>query len=438
MESAKDVSVFCESLMKEFSVEEPDLSDSKVIDLDYACERESEQLRTLILEDDPNDVNVNRFIDYIEEQGRLFKEKGKWYLFKKPTRVSSKKAFDSALKTFDYHVIVCDIEIREEGKLNSLGFNIASEALKLKTKPLYYVVTNVTRSLYEQIKMPGIRHIRLKSEVFGNNDSICTFLYGIKEIYEQRKADEVVSQPYCEQVFDRIYSFLRSDNSSFSYNFKTNDQLYNTTITSFDELENVVKIWACYLIKKFLGNYTSWEKLMKERDKFYNFDDSCKDTRNYIKSIMSPNDKFVREFYTKVILDRNDPYKDPTNYHLQKFTIRLILRRFFFYVREFIKNKNIYDFDDEREDKMIFTISDFACRAVSYDFKELEGEDHSRKGKKTQTQGRSLEKILLISSDRNPEYLTPEEENFLECLKKKKDEAFPLDENKISELNFSY
>ena len=157
---------------------------------------------------------------------------------------------------------------------------------------------------------------------------------------------------------------------------------------------------------------------------------------------MSPNDKFVRGFYNEIIANEENPYKDPTDEHLKKFTIRLILRRFFFYVRKFIEKYSIYEFDNECDSKIVFTISDLACRSFSYSFKELEGEDHGRNKKegngKINQQGRSLELILLISSKRNPEYQTDEEKAFLHCIDKMGDAAFPLDKKEIGKLNFVY
>ena len=455
LERAKDVGVFCESLMKELSVEEPDLSVSKVINLDYACERESEQLRTLILEDDPNDFNVNRFIEYIVKQNKIYKENGKYYLFQEPVKVSTKEDFNASLSRFIYHIVVCDIEIRECGKLISLGFNIAVEAAKHKTKPLYYIVTNVTRSFYDQIKFSSIRRIHLKKEVFGSEESIARFLYGIKEVNVQRQEDEVDSKSDCEIVFDRLYEYVKkNDFVLFEYRWKTGR--FKANISSYDELESVVKEESVKLIKQFLlyfveisqgGKngvyfYTSSVQAMKDNN-FVAFNVGCEAMRNHIKSIIAPNEKFLEKFLKSVIRSDN-PYKDPTKEHLQKFIIRLILRRFFLYVREFVEKYHVYDSAkyfakkfDQNENR-IFTSSDIACRAINVAYKDIYGEKVIRKDNSFNEQGRVLERILLISSDRNPEYLTIEEEDFLNCLKKKKDKAFPMDKKAIEKLNFDY
>lgn len=455
LERAKDVGIFCESLMKELSVEETDLAVSKVIDLDYACERESEQLRILILEDDPNDVNVNRFIEYIVEQNKIYKENGKCYLFQEPVRVSTKEDFNASLRRFVYHIVICDIEIREGGKLVSLGFNIAVEAAKHKTKPLYYIVTNVTRSFYDQIKLSSIRRIHLKKEVFGTEESIARFLYGIKEVNAQRKEDEADSKSDCEVVFDRLYEYVkRNDFALFEYHWKNGR--FKADISSYDELESVVKEESVKLIKQFLlyfveisqdGKngvyfYISSVQAMKDNN-FVAFNLGCETMRDYIKSIMAPNEKFLGEFLKSIIRSDN-PYKDPTKDHLQKFIIRLILRRFFLYVREFMEKYHVYDSakcfakKSDRNENRIFTCSDIACRAINVAYKDIYGEMVVRKDNSFNEQGRVLERILLISSDRNPEYLTIEEEDFLNCLKKKKDKAFLLDKKEIGKLNFVY
>lgn len=454
LESAKDVSVFCESLMKELSLEETDLSVSKVIDLDYACDRESEQLRTLILEDDPNDVNVNRFIEYIVEQNKIYKKKGKCYLFQEPVIVSTKEDFNTSLSRFVYHIVICDIEIREGGKLVSLGFNIAVEAAKHKTKPLYYIVTNVTRSFYDQIKLSSIKRIHLKKEVFGTEKSIARFLYGIKEVNVQRKEDEADSKSDCEIVFDRLYEYVKkNDFALFEYRWKNGK--FKADISSYDELESVVKEESVKLIKQFLNYfveikqrenngvcfYTTSVQAMKENN-FAAFNVGCEAMREHIKSIMAPNEKFLGEFL-KSIIRSNNPYKDPTKDHLQKFIIRLILRRFFLYVKRFMEQYYVYDSairfakKNDGNKNRIFTCSDIACRAINVAYKDIWGEEETV-DREFHEQGRVLERILFISSDRNPEYLTIEEEEFLSCLKKKKDKAFPLDKKVIGKLNFVY
>ena len=121
-------------------------------------------------------------------------------------------------KSFD--VIIVDIDIRnKDNELVALGFEVVRHLIEDKNalSHVYYIVTNVTRSFYDQINIPGVKHTKLKEEVFGSDEKIERFLYGVKEAVEVKRA--IPSD--CQYILDKLCSYVKNGmNYPFSYKFK--------------------------------------------------------------------------------------------------------------------------------------------------------------------------------------------------------------------------
>ena len=188
------------------------------------------------------------------------------------------------------------------------------------------------------------------------------------------------------------------------------------------------------MIKRFLslfkdsGFYTTNPTGMKENN-FQIFNSQCAIMRDNI-NLLEPNAKIFDDLF-----ESNKPDKDPTNEQLEKFTVRLILRRFFLYVRKFLEYYNIMEsvnyYKKQKADNRKHPISDIACRAISIECKAIEGEKEYRE------QNHCYDKILLLSWSRNPERLTDEETAFLKCLENSKN-PFDFEPNRIKKLKFNY
>ena len=116
---------------------------------------------------------------------------------------------------------------------------------------VYYIVTNVTRSFYDQIKIPGISRIRLKEEVFGSDEKINRFLYGIKEAVDskqQPKSD-------CQYIFDKLNTYIKNESNypiGYQFNYMKERKEEQKELNSLNELENVVRRETTKLVHVFL------------------------------------------------------------------------------------------------------------------------------------------------------------------------------------------
>jgi hypothetical protein len=417
-----DISAFCDKLINRLMTPEDSLIIDNIIDFDFACKDESDQISILILEDDHNDENVHRFISYINRKNEEYKKKNRCFLFKEPKIVENKDDFEWYVQYGTrsvggkYDVIICDIEIKNaEGFLVSLGFNLVDAIVTLRKKPIYYIVTNVSRSFYDQIKKEYISRIRLKKEVFGTNESIRMFLYGIKEGYVQKELNYGDAETTPEKLFNDLIKFTKNNTYSFKYkNPKTGE---TRILENYAAIEDVVKARSTELIKMFLAFFfrKGFEGKPGDMSNYKTFNDNCILMREYIKKYVGiGNERWVKEY---------DEYSDFKQSELSNFTKRLILRRFYFYVREFVKYYSITDSANAIQklckSKRKISDRDIACRAINTDCKALNVSMHNKdleKGYKGQTH--CFDVVLLFSEKRDPEdkYYTVEEIEFLKTL----------------------
>ena len=131
---------------------------------------------------------------------------------------------------------------------------------------------------------------------------------------------------------------------------------------------------------------------------------------------------------------------------MERFAIRLTLRRFFLYVRGFVDHYNIMESVNfnklEAGDSRKFNQNDIACRAINTDCKCLRIMD-SRKviideaEYFCKTQTHCLDKILLILPTRVPEIISKEEREFVVCLRNMEN-PYDWDEKSVERLQFTY
>lgn len=436
-----DISAFCDKLINRLMTPEDSFSDN-IIDFDFACKDESDQISILILEDDHNDENVHRFISYINRKNKEYRKSNQYFLFKEPKIVENKDDFEWYVQYGTrsvggkYDVVICDIEIKDsEGFLVSLGFNLVDAIVTLRKKPIYYIVTNVSRSFYDQIKKEYISRIRLKKEVFGTDESIRMFLYGIKEGYVQKELNYGDTETTPEKLFNDLIKYTKNNTYSFKYkNPKTGE---TKILKNYAAIEDVVKDRSTELIKMFLAFFfrKGFEHKPGDVSNYKTFNDNCIRMREYIKKYVGiGNERWVKEY---------DEYSDFKQSELSNFTKRLILRRFYFYVREFVKYYSITDSANSIQklckSKRKISDSDIACRAINTDCKALNVSIYNKDledGYKGQTH--CFDVVLLFSEKRDPEdkYYTIEEKEFLDTIIIHKEKVFCYsDKDNIETLN---
>lgn len=439
----KEINAFCEKLINQLEKDTKSISvKDSILDPDFVCRKESEQISILILEDDAKDENVCHFIDYIKEQNEIYKQNNSLFLFREPVVDDNIEEFKEdfadgpAITYHDYtfDVVICDIEIRNrEGMLVSLGFNVIDDILTSKKKPIYYIVTNVSRSLYDQIKKESIKRIRLKNEVFGDEGRIRTFLYGIKEAKEQKDSENEALD--VKQLFDRLFGYIVNDDfGAFDYNNKKKKEYIK--ITSYAELEEVVRTRSLELIKEFLKcfNEKQLPRNNGELENYQTYNANCAIMRKYISDYVGKGNDGMLKDYRKHKATKK--YEDPTDVELANFTTKLILRRFFLYIRNFVKHykidNSVEEFMKQYDDKRKMWVNDIACRAISTDCKALKTSkyrneyepEYSKKedNKKGNTQSHCFDVTMLFSTtEDNPDkdnalIITDDERAFLDVL----------------------
>ena len=337
-----------------------------------------------------------------------------------------------SLKEFD--VVISDIELWDDNNnLVTLGFNVVETMAKVQKSPLYYIVTNVSRSFYDQIKIPYVRRIRLKKEVFGTIESIETFLYGIKEVYDHRKEETKGKVYNSETLFNKLYDFIKEEKGS----------------EFFNDVENKVKEKSLELIKQFLLLFYTkpFPHNYGESENFKRFNENCISMRKYIKSTIG----LGNEKLDKNIAEQEKENLDPTAKDIDHFITRLILRRFFLYVRCFIDRYDLMkSFEGYKNNKGLegigFSKNDIACRAIGEQYKTLKGES-----KKERIQSACLSETLLFvtripqktvqQSQDEPEeihHLSDEEKAFVNALKNSDKPMYPMTKKGISQLAINY
>ncbi len=440
---AKDLSDFCKILIARFET----TGTHQVYD-GFLHEKNHKTISILLLEDDlEKDENVRRFVNYIKELKKDSETTTNAPLFKIAV---VKNMDDVALNKMaerkkyylnDFDVVICDIEIWDDkGALVTMGFNVIEKMVKESKRPLYYIVTNVSRSFYDQIKIPYVRRIRLKKEVFGTKESIETFLYGIKEVFDNRDAEAAEKETKPEMLFNKLFFYINKDiyPKQFGKPF-IEDGASLIVINSYDDLENsLVKVKTMELIKNYLTLFA--ERPFKYKtgegggENFKRFDENCKMMRDQIKVTIG----LGNENLGVIIAEREKKGLELTIEDISNFVVNMILRRFFLYVKGFIDYFSIMQsFEDyikqnhldEYNKRRRFSKNDMACRAIGEQFKTLRTELDLG-----QDQSHCLGQDLLFAV-REPLRITEEEKAFVKALGSK---SYPVTKSGISKLRIDY
>lgn len=422
---AKDLEAFCHYLINLYE----NRNDIVERNNEFIRKNNEAQIDILYLEDNIADQNAANFINFINKQI----EQNQNFRF----TITYTDNPDECYEIYNnYDVIIADIEILNKDKeLIALGSEIVKDLIKKGAQKLFYIVSNVTRSFYDQIKIPGINRIRLKQEVFGSDEKITTFLYGIKEAIDH-KSDEDTKY---KRVFDKLYAYVYNNgNYPIEYRFKSGDK---NDVANYDELENVIKEKSLDLIKKFLGICHYYQDELSSNDnieRFGAFDEVCYDMQEYVgKNIGKGESKLIG----KIIKQDNDN-KTTNPESIRTFITRLVLRRFYTFVREFVLHYNIKAAGDDYydTDTSYVTVSDLACRAINGAkgaYKKYVGE----KDISTPNQSKCLSGALMLSEneDEMSQLLDTEELALINAIKKQKDTVFDYTSmEKIDNLVIDY
>lgn len=395
--TTETINVFCDRLIAMFD------DSSKTEDLpEFYVTDKREQIKILLIEDEAEkDSRIKTFINYLKEKNKN-NALGHYYIFRVPnvaktpsqvleikekilmktweetreTYVGSKVHYDDGSYISEHNVIICDIELRNEnGELTALGFNIFDEIVQDK---LFYIVTNVTRNVFDLLKMQGINRVRLKEDVFGSEEKIKAFLWGIFDVLQEKKKRD---EQKCVRLFNKLSLAVTN---SYYYPIP----IKNETIENYQLLESYVKKTALGLIKEFL-NICS-EKLSQELT-VKTYDRVCIAMRNYI----SQNIGLANESLVDAVAKRGFKIKQED---IESFVVRLVLRRFFMFLRRFIEHHHIVNYYEEdrkrykqehpnnKKCSSKYSSDDLACRAIS--------SQHKQHG--VENQSRCLDRVLLF------------------------------------------
>lgn len=426
--NTKDLSIFCKSLIARL-----DHSNNSDAHNSFFSENRFKTIKILLIEDEEEqDHNVKRFVKYIQKMKSKAKKANTTALFdltvlRNPDDIALNTRHDpmssnKPITLADYDVVISDIEICDDtGNLVSLGFDVIEKMSREYKRPLYYIVTNISRRFFDQIKNPYVRNIRLKEEAFGSVSRIETFLYGIKEVYNDREYKNTDKVPECEKLFNNLFSYINQD------------------IETYNKIELTVKEKSSELIKEFLSLFVS-NKFGYENGDVHNysvFEKNCGEMREFIKKNIGLGNGNL----DKIIKKRAENNQDPTEDDVKNFVVRLILRRFFLYVKNFIahfdlmtsfeeyKKKNHLD----KDGKITISEDDIACRAISEQYKLLKDEYPNKDPK---LQSHCLDETLLFSK-RRPLHLTAEEQAFVDAMANRKN-IYPNNKIAISKLKIEY
>lgn len=418
--------------LQEFSLtlinklEQQQKSNGHKIVSDYTCESVKDQIPILFLEDNVNDEYSNHFVDYIVRMNKEKASNGQVFLFKEPAVVRNASEFFNELSATQFKVVICDIEIWDNDELVALGFDVIEEARwRQKSPTLYYIATNVTRSLHSRLKgyyNDSLKDIRLKEDIFDSDESIDKFLYGIKEAYQKSSTDLAQLPSYC-QTFKDMYKYVKAVgkyDGNIQLKAVKDEVPYAYPINDYRNMEDTVKMASMELIRYFLK-----ESAMLYHEDWNSYDKVCTRTRNYIgKCIgLGNNRSDMAERIAK------GEQLNPTD--IKNIVRRLILRRFFLYGRLFVKHykvkEQLIETDSSIEDKKFYD-EDLVCRAISAEYRGAHN------------QSKCLEAPLHYSVDIDDSIqLTDEEKSFVKAIEKKGIDAFDYSSGKkISQLSFDY
>lgn len=432
---AKDLSDFCKTLIARFEA-----TDTRQVYDGFLHEKNHKTIKILLLEDEPeNDKNVKRFVNYIKDLEQKAEAEGTTPLFQITVQKNTDDiaydpkhdpmASERKYSLVEFDVFISDIGIWDmDGDLVTLGFNVVEAMVKESKRPLYYIVTNVSRSFYDQIKIPYVRRIRLKKEVFGTKESIETFLYGIKEVFDNREAEAAEKEYKCETLFNTMEAFIKkketfSQPKQFGKPF-TEEGAPLIPIHSYDDIENdIIKVKSQQLIEYFMSLFKAnrFENPQGGAQNLKVYNTNCSKMREYIKATIGLGNGNL----DKIVAKRMKNNQDPSDEDISNFVVRLVLRRFFLYVRWFVeqcgvmqsfeKIRRTRSFEEFNKRKK-FTINDIACRAISDQHKTLTRMDNEGEKIEGKPQTHCLDETLLFAI-RDTLRLTDEEKAFVEDLK---------------------
>lgn len=402
---------------------------------DYTCDSREKQIPIIFLEDNEKDDDSNRFVDYIVKKNKEKVANGQLYLFREPVVVRNAVDFFKEFKKLEeeaapFKVVVCDIEIWAKGELVALGFDIIEEAKwQQKSPTLYYIATNVTRDLHSRLKgyyNDSLKDIRLKEDIFANDESIDKFLYGIKEACQKSSTDLTPLPSYCK-TFREMYKYVKKvSNYGESIKLRTgkdDGSSFYYIINNYRDMEDAVRMVSLELIRHFLKKCA-----LHYRNDWKSYDYTCTQMREFFipKYLGKGNNRC--EMKKKVIkgeqLDSTD---------IKNIVKRLILRRFFLYGRLFVKHYDIMAQlvkADSTVKDITFYDEDLVCRAIGPEYRDGA----------TKNQSKCLEDPLHYSIEIDDSIqLTDEEKSFVYAIEKKGSAAFDFSsEERIAQLDFDY
>lgn len=426
---SQDLEAFCIRLINLYE-NKNNISDNNN---EFLCKNDEKPIGILYLEDNIADKNADRFINFIQKQQKLHNN----YRFTIKHISNPEECYKLYI---DYDVIIADIEILNNNKeLIALGSEVIKNLIKNGAQKLFYIVTNVTRSFYDQIKIPGINRIRLKQEVFGSEEKINTFLYGMKEAIDYRQDNDTKYK----RVFDKLYAYTTNNgNYPISYKFKKGG---TNSVANYNELESVIQNKTLELVLVFLQKCSNYKESLSSdisQEKFDAFDEICFDMQDYVGNNIGKGES---KLIGKVIKqDNNDETTSPES--IKTFITRLVLRRFYVYVREFVLHNNIKTAGDDyyKADSTYVTVSDLACRAIngakgSYKKYNTDNE-HRENDISSPNQSKCLSGALMLSENEEElsQLLDAEELAFITAINNSKDVFDYTSEDKIQNLKIDY
>lgn len=424
----KDLEKICKKYIDEL---QNDNKNANIKIVDYICDSKEKQLRTLILDDNEQDDYTNRLVSCMNQIHDKVSSTNQLCSIEKPVVTRTIDEFFYLLGQNDsfFNNIILDVEIwNKAGALEALGFDIAEEIRSRISSPIQInMITNITRSLHSKLidnfNNDVIKGIFLKEEILSSDTQALSFIKNICHDWDAYITLYKTPQFDCCKVLHKLINTVRRrmpndvkmeiDFNKISNAGKSDIRSY--TITNYDEFEITVKDLSTELIKRFLLECSN-----KATDDitWSDFNNVCSIMRTVIgNSIGLGNEKLIDKVMGKYKKGNNEPESDD----IVNFISRLVLRRFFLYLKLFIKNYDlIRKFDDvkaqnpDREDvKWRYRDADLACRAISKQFKRpYINDDYT-----TSKQSKCLTETLLYSIKIDEkDQLSEEEKTFIEAI----------------------
>ncbi len=444
----KDLEKICKKYIDEL---QNDNKNANIKIVDYICDSKEKQLRTLILDDNEQDDYTNRLVSCMNQIHDKVSSTNQLCSIEKPVVTRTIDEFFNQLGQNDsfFNNIILDVEIwNKAGELEALGFDIAEEIRSRISSPIQInMITNTTRSLHSKLidnfNNDVIKGIFLKEEILSSDTQALSFIKNICHDWDAYITLFKTPQFDCCKVLHKLINTVRRrmpndvkmeiDFNKISNAGKSDIRSY--TITNYDEFEITVKDLSTELIKRFLLECSN-----KATDDitWSDFNNVCSIMRTVIgNSIGLGNEKLIDKVMGKYKKGNNEPEADD----IVNFISRLVLRRFFLYLKLFIKKYEITrKFDDiktknpDREDiKWKYRDADLACRAISKQFKRpYINDDYT-----TSKQSKCLTETLLYSIKIDEkDQLSEEEKTFIEAINNNRN-SFNYITN-VKNLTFEY